>query len=134
MKLYYEEMVEAGKKRRSDRPRLKKEHGIGVSNAVLDLCEQSYLAANDTRVKANTDRFADKGLVALVCRHDRPIYLVNMGGNGERRYFILALLQKYLRELPENVTAGFYYDVVCQLDREMRMVCLAWPCPFPSMY
>ncbi|KAF9514857.1 hypothetical protein BS47DRAFT_1294704, partial [Hydnum rufescens UP504] len=35
-------------------------------------------------------------------------------------YFMLAMMQRLLRELPESFTIGFFYDVICALHREME--------------
>ncbi|KIK02232.1 hypothetical protein K443DRAFT_79544, partial [Laccaria amethystina LaAM-08-1] len=43
------------------------EPGIKVPNSVLNLCEDSFTAADEKRVKANTQFFSDTGLMAMVC-------------------------------------------------------------------
>ncbi|KAF9505419.1 hypothetical protein BS47DRAFT_1434229 [Hydnum rufescens UP504] len=92
---------------------------MAVINDVIDRCEDSYLAAKDYHIKI-TKEFSDKGLIVLVCRHDCVLWFINMGPNGEKRYFMLAMMQRLLRELPESFTIGFFYDVICTLHREME--------------
>ena len=59
------------------------EDGMRVPSSVLDDCGQSFKAADEKRQKASTQFFADTGLMALLCRHDRVLWLVNMTHAGE---------------------------------------------------
>ncbi|KIJ90231.1 hypothetical protein K443DRAFT_70593, partial [Laccaria amethystina LaAM-08-1] len=43
------------------------EPGIKVPNSVLNLCEDSFTAADEKRVKASTQFFSDTGLMAMLC-------------------------------------------------------------------
>ncbi len=60
------------------------EPNIRVPTSVLDGCLESFAAADSNRVKASTTFFADTGLMALLCRHDRVLWLVNMTSAGEK--------------------------------------------------
>jgi hypothetical protein len=60
------------------------EPGMQVPTAVLDGCNDSFVAADERRMKASTLFFADTGLMALICRHDRVLWLVNMTSPGEK--------------------------------------------------
>ncbi len=60
------------------------EPGLRVPTTVLNECHDSFLAADSNRVKASTAFFADTGLMALLCRHDRVLWLVNMTSAGEK--------------------------------------------------
>ncbi|EDR04478.1 uncharacterized protein LACBIDRAFT_304591 [Laccaria bicolor S238N-H82] len=51
---------------------------LKVPQSVLAGCEKSFTAANETREKASTQFFAVTALMALLCRHDRVIWIVNM--------------------------------------------------------
>ena len=90
--------------------------GMRVPNSVLKECNDSFTAADDRRVKASTLFFADTGLMAILCRHDRVLWLVNMTSAGEKQYYALTLLQKLFQHVPRHFRAGVLYDVGCQLD------------------
>jgi len=91
---------------------------------TLDDCEKAFTAAQGHIAKSNNAIFADTALMALLCRHNRPLFLVNMTSAGERQYYALALIKALFRHLPDNWTIGLLYDVACQLERSMRKVCL----------
>jgi hypothetical protein len=93
------------------------EPGMRVPNSVLDSCENSFLAANENREKASTSVFADTGLMGLLCRHDRVLYMANVTSAGEKQYYAVALLDALFHELPTWWRAGILYDVGCNLHR-----------------
>lgn len=121
MSRYYVETKAAAKSATAKHPPNVRERGMAVINDVVDRCEDSYLAAKDYRIRVSKD-YSDKGLIVLVCRHDNVIWFINMGPNGEKRYFMLTMIQKLLAELPESFTVGFFYDVICAMHREMERV------------
>lgn len=96
------------------------EPGLAVPKSVLDGCEKSFIAADERREKASTTFFADTGLMALLCRHDRVLWLVNMTSAGERQYYALALLDRLFRNLPSNWRMGILYDIGCSIDRSCK--------------
>jgi len=98
------------------------EGSMKVPISVLDECAESFLAADEKRVKASTKLFSDTGLMALLCRHDRVLWLVNMTSAGERQYYALVLLQRLFEHLPEKIRVGLLYDISCQLHRS----CVKW--------
>lgn len=100
----------------------KKETGMKVPNSVLDLCEQAFTAADGRRAKSSKKEFQDTGLMGLVCRHDRVIYMCNMTTPGERQFYILAMIKKLFKELPSWFRVGQLYDVACQLERSLAKV------------
>ncbi|KIM39164.1 hypothetical protein M413DRAFT_75240 [Hebeloma cylindrosporum] len=103
------------------------EPGMRVPTAVLDGCNDSFVAADERRMKASTVFFADTGLMALICRHDRVLWLVNMTSAGEKQYYALCLLQKLFMYIPESMRVGVLYDIGCQLDRScQRYGFLSW--------
>lgn len=93
-----------------------------VPKSVLDACLDSFTAADEKRTKASTKFFADTGLMALLCRHDRVLWLANMTTAGERQYYAIALITKLFSYLPPSMTVGILYDIGCQLERS----CLKW--------
>jgi len=89
---------------------------------TLDECEKAFTAAQGHIAKSSNAIFADTALMALLCRHDRPLFLVNMTSAGERQYYALALIKALFRHLPDDWVIGLLYDVACQLERSMRKV------------
>ena len=89
---------------------------------TLDDCEKAFTAAQGHIAKSSSTIFADTALMALLCRHDRPLFLVNMTSAGERQYYALALIKALFRHLPGDWVVGLLYDVACQLERSMRKV------------
>ena len=98
------------------------EPGIKVPNSVLNLCEDSFTAADEKRVKASTQFFSDTGLMAMLCRHDRVLWLVNMTSAGEKQHYALVLLERLFDHLPSTAHVGVLYDIGCQLHRS----CVKW--------
>ncbi|KAJ7190076.1 hypothetical protein GGX14DRAFT_580179 [Mycena pura] len=76
-----------------------------------------FKAADEKREKASTKFFDDTGLMALLCRHDRVLWLVNMRTPSEKQYYIFLLLETFFQHLPLEILVGFLYDIACQSDR-----------------
>ncbi|KAF8833407.1 hypothetical protein BDN67DRAFT_992846 [Paxillus ammoniavirescens] len=87
-----------------------------VPTSVLNGCGESFVVANEKREKASTHLFADTGLMALLCRYDRVLWLVNMTSAGEKQHYALALIQQLTEHLPNNMRVGLLYDIGCQLE------------------
>jgi hypothetical protein len=98
------------------------EGDMNVPASALDACNESFTAADERRVKASTTFFSDTGLMALLCRHDRVLWLVNMTSAGEKQYYAFALIQRLFENLPPTMTVGLLYDIACQLHRS----CILW--------
>ncbi|KAJ6526368.1 hypothetical protein B0H19DRAFT_970540 [Mycena capillaripes] len=91
-----------------------------LPRSVLDACEASFKAADEKRAKASTDFFDDTGLMALLCRHDRVLWLVNMQTRGEQQYYVIVLLKTLFQHLPRDIALGVLYDIACTLERSCR--------------
>lgn len=98
------------------------EESLKVPNSVLDGCQDSFTAADEKRQKASTQFFADTGVMALLCRHDRVLWLVNMTSAGEKQHYALALINKLFENIPTDMTIGILYDIGCQMHRS----CVKW--------
>lgn len=98
------------------------EGSMKVPISVLNGCEDSFKAADGERAKASTQFFDDTGLMALLCRHDRVLWIANMKSAGEKQYYAIALLERLFQEIPENMRIGVLYDISCQLHRS----CVKW--------
>ncbi|KAJ7441391.1 hypothetical protein B0H11DRAFT_1749809 [Mycena galericulata] len=90
---------------------------IRVPRSVLNDCESSFKAADEKREKASTKFFDDTGIMGLLCRHDRVLWLVNMRTAGEKQYYVLVLLETLFQHLPADIRVGVLYDIACQLHR-----------------
>lgn len=93
------------------------EDGLVVPNSVLDGCQESFTAADEKREKASTQFFKDTGIMAMLCRHDRVLFLANMTSGGEKQYYALALIKELFDNLPSDFTVGLLYDISCIIHR-----------------
>lgn len=94
-----------------------------IPEEVYDNCQKTFVAAQNIS-KASNKIFADTAIMALVCRHDFPLFLVNMTSPGERQHYALALLHEFFQQLPNDWDIGLLYDIACQLRRSMQKVCV----------
>lgn len=93
------------------------EPNMRVPVSVLNGCQESFAAADANRVKASTKFFSDTGLMAMLCCHDRVLWLVNMKSAGEKQHYALCLLKKLFEHIPQAMRIGCLYDIGCQLHR-----------------
>ena len=129
---YMEKLVEKlrpAKKRGSDKRKQPAQpecddalEATGLPTSILDQCERTFEAADDCRQKASTQYFKDTGLMALLCRHDCVLFMVNMQTAGEKQFYALSLIDSLFRHLPSKATVGILYDIGCALDRS----CAKW--------
>ena len=96
--------------------------GLQLANHIYDGCTDRFIAADESKPKAEASIFSDTGLMALTCRHDHVISLVNLHDAGEKQYNAIALIEQLFRELPEDWNVGILYDIGCQLDRSIKKV------------
>ncbi|KAG0703204.1 hypothetical protein DFH29DRAFT_981988 [Suillus ampliporus] len=82
----------------------------------------SRAEAEPDKEKASTHFFTDTGLMALLCRHDRVLWVVNLTSAGEKQHYALALLDRLFKHLPAQMTIRLLYDIGCQLERS----CCKW--------
>jgi len=100
---------------------------------TLDDCEKAFTAAQGHIAKTSNMIFADTALMALLCHHDQPLFLVNMTSAGKRQYYTLALIKALFRHLPNDWIIGLLYDVACQLEHSMRKVCASDAITVPAL-
>ncbi|KAJ3968127.1 hypothetical protein EV361DRAFT_806133 [Lentinula raphanica] len=98
------------------------EGSLKVPKSVLDGCESSFIAADGARMKASTQFFDSTGLMGLLCRHDRVLWLVNITTPGERQHYAFCLIDMLFKHIPSSYTVGLLYDIACQLERS----CIKW--------
>jgi len=95
-----------------------------VPDAAIDDCQDSHEAADGRKEKTSGEQFDDRGLAALVCRHDIPIFFANIDTPGEQQKYAVALVEHLYSFLPETATVVVLYDVGCVLDRSLELVSL----------
>ncbi|KAJ7802452.1 hypothetical protein B0H13DRAFT_2244742 [Mycena leptocephala] len=93
-----------------------------LPRSVLDGCEASFKAADEKRETASTEFFEDTTLMALLCRHDRVLWVVNMHSAGEKQFAVILLIEMLFKHLQADVRIGILYDIACLLERS----CLKW--------
>ncbi|KAF9504124.1 hypothetical protein BS47DRAFT_1308732 [Hydnum rufescens UP504] len=76
------------------------EAGLHVPNSSLNICGESFIAADGDRVKTPGEHFSDTGVMAGVCHHDRVVMWVNMWTPSEQQFYTLALIDTIMAELP----------------------------------
>ena len=89
-----------------------------IPEEVYDNCKKMFVAAQNI-YKASNKIFADTAIMALVCQHDCPLFLVNMTSPGECQHYALALLHEFFQQLPNNWDISLLYNIACQLRRSM---------------
>ncbi|KAJ7078523.1 hypothetical protein C8R43DRAFT_1143381 [Mycena crocata] len=94
--------------------------GLPLPRSVLDGCEASFKAADEKREKASTQYFQDTAVMALLCRHDRVLWLVNMHSAGEKQFNVVLLMEMLFQHLPIDIAVGLLYDVACTMERSCR--------------
>lgn len=93
-----------------------------VPDEAVNKCEASHTAGKGSNVKTNMDRFDDGGLMALVCRHDIPIFLANIDTPGEQQKYAVAMIKHLFEHIPPHATLFLLYDIGCVLDRSLHTV------------
>ncbi|KIK31983.1 hypothetical protein CY34DRAFT_102411, partial [Suillus luteus UH-Slu-Lm8-n1] len=96
-----------------------KPHAPLVPHEAIDLCENSYEAADGKKQKAAMDSFDDTGVMALICRHDIPLFFANIDTPGEQQKYAVALIDHLFALIPGGATVVTLYDVGCVLARSL---------------
>ncbi|KAG1784984.1 uncharacterized protein HD556DRAFT_1250578 [Suillus plorans] len=90
-----------------------------IPNEAVDQCENAYEAADGKKQKAAMDSFDDTGIMALICRHDIPLFFANIDSPGEQQKYSVALLHHFFSFLPPEATVVALYDIGCVLARTL---------------
>ncbi|KAH7902789.1 hypothetical protein BJ138DRAFT_1021515, partial [Hygrophoropsis aurantiaca] len=90
-----------------------------IPDEALDQCERTYEAADGKKQKAAMDSFDDTGFMALICRHDIPLFFANIDTPGEQQKYSIALFEHLFSLLPQAATVTGLYDVGCVLSRSL---------------
>lgn len=93
-----------------------------VPEEVIQDCHDSHTAADERKTKASTKYYDDTGLMAIVCRHDVPLFVANIDTPGEQQKFGVALFEHVLTLLPSKATCVFIIDIGCVFDVSLNKV------------
>jgi hypothetical protein len=93
-----------------------------VPDSAVDDCEDAHHAAKGQKQTASGEFFDDRGLMALVCRHDIPLFFANIDTPGEQQKYAVALLEHLFSLIPHCATVVSLYDIGCALDRSLNLV------------
>jgi hypothetical protein len=104
------------------RQRPPRKYKAEVPDAAIDECQDSHEAADGRKEKTSGEHYDDRGLMALVCRHDIPLFFANIDSPGEQQKYAIALVEHLYTFLPKTATVVVLYDVGCVLDRSLQLV------------
>ncbi|KAG6863081.1 hypothetical protein C0991_008337, partial [Blastosporella zonata] len=93
-----------------------------LPDEAVDECKSTHVAGSGLNLKTNMEKFDDGGVMALVCRHNIPLFLANIDTPGEQQKYAAALIQHLYSHLPATATVAALYDVGCVLDRSSQLV------------
>ena len=89
---------------------------------VVDACRDSYQAARGDDIKVQSPDFAERGLFAMVCRHDIPLMLCNIDTPGEQQKYVFAFIFILFGLLPAIANVVLFYDIACIVDNSRTIV------------
>ncbi|KAK7053896.1 hypothetical protein R3P38DRAFT_3305315 [Favolaschia claudopus] len=92
-----------------------------IAKEVVELCEESWQAANEKKRKANPERYDANGIFVMTCRHGQVIFLCNIDTPGEQQRYIVAMVQELFIMLPPKATLMQAYDVACVTDHSLDL-------------
>ncbi|KAG1727949.1 uncharacterized protein EDB91DRAFT_1239464 [Suillus paluster] len=90
-----------------------------VPDEAIDQCETAYEAADNKKHKVAMDSFDDTGIMALICRHDIPLFFANIDSPGEQQKYSIALLEHLFSLIPPYAMVIALYDVGCVLAQSL---------------
>lgn len=120
-----EDVDELGKHVEKQRKKPPRTYQKLVPDEAIDSCETSYEAADGSKKKAAMDNFDDTGVMALICRHDIPLFFANIDSPGEQQKYALALIRHLFMLLPSDATVVAFYDIGCVTAQIVSKVSLA---------
>ncbi|KAJ7578925.1 hypothetical protein C8J56DRAFT_797027 [Mycena floridula] len=94
-----------------------REYRRKVPDEAIRACRDAHHAAKGDHEDGKPTPFDDTGLMALVCRHDIPLFFANIDTPGEQQKYSLALVEYLFNMLPRTATVVVCYDIACVLDR-----------------
>ncbi|KAG1787706.1 uncharacterized protein HD556DRAFT_1246482 [Suillus plorans] len=91
-------------------------HAPLIPYEAIDLCKNSYEAADRKTQKAAIDSFDDTGVMTLICCHDIPLFFANINTPGKQQKYSVALIDHLFTLVPQSATVVTLYDVGCVLS------------------
>ncbi|KAK1226507.1 hypothetical protein PQX77_010515 [Marasmius sp. AFHP31] len=92
-----------------------------LSDDIVDSDRDAYKAARSDGQKRSNEIFDENGVMALVCRHDIPLFVASIDTPSERQTHAVVLLQALFDMLPPGATVAGLYDIACVLDRSLQL-------------
>ena len=102
-------------------PSLLPPHLVRTSNSD-NSCQSSYEAADGKKQKTSMESFDNTSLMALICRHNIPLFFANINLSSEEQKYFLALIAHLFSLLLPNATVMTLYDIGCTLNRMLSLV------------
>ncbi|KAK1217955.1 hypothetical protein PQX77_019377 [Marasmius sp. AFHP31] len=96
-------------------------HATKLPDDIVDADQDSYKAASGDNKRQSNEAFDENGVMALVCRHDIPLFMTSISTPGEQQKDAVALLVAFFQMLPNSATVAALYDIACVLDRSIRL-------------
>ena len=93
-----------------------------MPDEAIDQCETSYEATDGKKQKTAMDSFDDTGVMALICRHDIPLFFANIDTPGEQQKYSIALIEHLFSLIPFEANVVILYDIGCVLARSLMKV------------
>ena len=98
---------------------------MAMPDEAIDQCETLYEAADGKKQKAAIDCFDDTGIMALICRHDIPLFFANIDTPGEQQKYSIALIEHLFSFIPFEANVVILYDIGCMLAQSLVKVCMS---------
>jgi len=95
---------------------------MAVPDEAVDRCEDSYEAADGKKQKAAIDSFNDTSIMALICRHDIPLFFANIDTVGEQQKYSITLIEHLFSLIPLKCNVIVLYDIGCVLAWSLMKV------------
>ena len=112
-----------GEQIRKQRKKPAKTYSWDVPDEAINACEALYEATDGNKHKADINFYDDTGLMALICRHDIPLFFANIDSPGEQQKYAITLISHLFSLLPPETTVVILYDIGCILHRTLSKVC-----------
>ena len=70
------------------------------------------------------DSYDDTGIMALICRHDIPLFFANIDSPGEQQKYLIPLIEHLFSLVPPTATITVLYNIGCVIEHSITRVCL----------
>ncbi|KIJ30231.1 hypothetical protein M422DRAFT_85997, partial [Sphaerobolus stellatus SS14] len=90
-----------------------------VPEGSLDHCEDVHKVVRDHGNETAKGVMALKGLMAMVCHYNVPLFICDITTPGEQCFYLIALIHKLASLLLLTATIGLLYNISCLLDRSI---------------